>query len=102
MSVQSDQRFEKYKKIIIDIISEKLPAAKIYLFGSRARGTNLSGADIDVALDNHLEIPLSQLFKIQQAIEDSDVPLMVDVVDLHSVSDEFKNQVLKEGIIWKI
>jgi predicted nucleotidyltransferase len=42
---------EKIKQKIIAVISALIPDAKIYLFGSRARGTNAGRADIDIALD---------------------------------------------------
>lgn len=42
---------EKTKHKIIAVISALMPDVKIYLFGSRARGTNSRTADIDIALD---------------------------------------------------
>ena len=96
------ERFEKYKKKLLEIIAKQLTECKVYLFGSRARGIYQPGADIDLALDAGKPIDFRVLFKIQDEIEDSTIPLMVDLVDLHSVSDKLRNEVKKEGVLWKI
>lgn len=92
---------EKYKKTIIAIVKKHLPSAKIYLFGSRARKTNLEGADIDIALDTGTSIDLSILFKITNDIDESTIPVYVDVVDFNNVASDFKIQILKDKVLWK-
>jgi uncharacterized protein len=99
--MHSKERFEKYKKIIIEIITQELPLCTIYFFGSRARETNRPGADIDIAIDNKNEIDAVIFLKIQEKLEESIIPFMIDLVDLALTSDTFKKQVLKEGIVWK-
>lgn len=89
------------KKQLIAIISSYLPAARIVLFGSRARGDNTPESDIDVAIDNQHPIAVGTLYAIKEAIEESHIPFSVDVVDIHAVSASFKAQIMKEGIIWK-
>lgn len=93
-------RFERYKKILLELIYKKLPNCKVYLFGSRARGDHQSGSDIDLALDNGQPIEMRQLFALYNEIEDTTIPLTVDLVDLHNVSDLLKEQVKLEGILW--
>jgi uncharacterized protein len=93
--------FDRYKNTLIDIIHKHLPNCKIYLFGSRARGTNQQGADIDLALDCGSSIDMNSIFKIQGDIEETIIPLTVDLVDVHSASETLKNEVKKEGVLWK-
>ena len=92
---------EKYKNTIVSIITKYLPKSKVYLFGSRARGSNLEGADIDIALDADEVIDLNILFKITHDIDQSNLPVYVDVVDINAVSQDLKNQILKDKVIWK-
>ncbi|MFH1643842.1 MAG: nucleotidyltransferase domain-containing protein [bacterium] len=92
---------EKYKEILIDIITKYLPNSKIYLFGSRATQTHHEGSDIDLALDNKEKIELKIIFKIQDEIEQTSIPLFVDIVDINTTSEKLKNEILKEGILWK-
>jgi predicted nucleotidyltransferase len=94
-------RFEKYKQTTLDIILSKLPSCKVILFGSRARKTNQPGADIDLALDNGTPIPIQKLGEIAEIIENSNMPLMVDLVDLYTATETLKKEVIREGIVWK-
>ncbi len=97
----SDQnRLAIYKAILLDIIEKHLMHCKVYLFGSRARKTNREGADIDIALDIGTSISWSVMAKIRSDIEDSNIPVFVDVVDIHSASDHMKEQIKKDGILW--
>lgn len=91
---------ESYKKKLLEIIAEYLPGCHIYLFGSRARGTNKQGSDIDLALDAGKLIDLKIMGLIRATIEDSNIPFFVDVVDMHSVSTEMLEEITREGILW--
>lgn len=91
---------DAYKKLLLNIIYEKLPDCRVYLFGSRARGTNHPGSDIDLALDAGAKIGMHIIGAIQEAIEESRIPFFVDVVDFHAVSSDMREQIRKDGILW--
>lgn len=93
-------RIEHQKKII-QIIEIFFPHAKIYLFGSRARGNYTSTSDIDIAIDNKIPISMTEKGQIISMIDALNIPQKVDVVDLNRIPDEFKKIILKEGILWK-
>ena len=98
---EENKRFERYKKTLLDIIHKKLPKCKVYLFGSRARKTHQSGADIDLALDDKKLIDFDVILSLHADIDETTIPLTVDLVDLHSSSDTLKNEVKEEGILWE-
>ena len=89
-----------YIKLLLGIILSKLPSCKVYLFGSRARGTNHLGSDIDIALDTGSKIAMQDIGMIKEAIEESQIPFFVDVVDFYSVSQEMREQIRKDGVLW--
>ena len=97
-----NQDFLRYKKKLLKIINEKLPNADVYLFGSRARETNYPGSDIDIAIDNKEKIDFKIILELYNQIEETTIPLMVDLVDLNNVSDSFRNEINKEAIKWEI
>ena len=101
MSVEKNEHFNRYKKTLITIIHKRIPNCKIYLFGSRARGTNQPGADIDLALECKSIIDNTLLSKIQGDIDETTIPLSIDLIDLRSASEILKNEVKKEGVLWK-
>ena len=98
---KSEDRFTRYKKILLEIIRETLPNCKVYLFGSRARGSHSGGSNIDLALDDGKPIELGKISKIQEKLEESIVPLFVDLVDLHTAGDTIKREIKDEGIVWE-
>ncbi len=70
------------------------------LFGSRARKTQTSGADYDIAIDNGHKIPSTTMLHISSDIEDSNIPVHVDVIDLHNVSEKFLACIKEDLITW--
>ena len=93
--------FQRYKTALLEIIKNVLPGCKVYMFGSRARNEHDVGADIDLALDCGREIAREKLIEIKDKIEDSTIPLCVDLVDLFSASKELKSEVAAEGVLWE-
>jgi len=91
---------KRYKTILLEIIKKHLPTAKVYLFGSRAIDKEQPGSDIDIALDINCEIPSLTMSKIRNEIEESIVPMKIDLVDMYTAQDELKKDILNEGILW--
>ncbi len=93
--------FEDYKTKIIKIIEIFFPKAKIYLYGSRARGDFGEQSDIDIAIDNGEKLPLTEHGQIISMIEHLNIPVTVDVIDFHKVPAEVRKNILSQGILWK-
>lgn len=91
----------KHKDAIIKIVEIFFPQAKIYLFGSYARGDNKRGSDIDIAIDNGQALPIVQQQQIKNMIECLNMIQNVNVVDFRSVPEKLQQAILKEGIVWK-
>lgn len=91
---------KNHQETLINIIHTYLPHCKIWLFGSRATGKQRGGSDIDLALDIGTKIPWETLTRILVDIDETTIPMKVDIVDLRAVTDDFKERVLKEGILW--
>jgi len=92
---------QEYKSAILKAIAYHFPEAKVILFGSRARGTNKHGSDIDLALDIGKPIKLHDMARIRVTLENLPIALEMDIVDMHNVSGELKQRILHEGIVWK-
>lgn len=63
---------------------------KIFAFGSRIQGGSRKYSDLDLALDAGKPIDLSIIAKIKNALSETDIPIVIDIVDYHSVSEDFK------------
>ena len=92
---------ESDKELLIKLINKKLPNCKIYLFGSRAENKFTNGSDIDLALDDGNPIEINKILSLYSEIEDTSIPLFVDLVDLNTASDCLKKQITEKGILWE-
>ena len=97
----NNQLDEKIKQKIIAVISALMPDVKIYLFGSRARGTNRPMADIDIALDGGKELSRADVDEIKSMFKESNIMYVIDVVDFHSITELMQKQILEDRVIWK-
>lgn len=95
------ERFNRYKKILLEMINKEIPECKVYLFGSRARGDHSSGSDIDLAIDAGATIAQKTMYTIKDHIDETTIPLNVDLVDLCTATGKFREEIMKDGILWK-
>jgi predicted nucleotidyltransferase len=86
------------RRIVCEVLGNV--AAKVILFGSRARGCADRLSDIDVGILPIAVMPPHLLPTIRERLEESDIPFRVDVVDLSEVDETFRKRVLAEGTPW--
>jgi predicted nucleotidyltransferase len=91
----------KEQKTIIRLLNALYPGVKIYLFGSRARGTAKPFSDIDLAIDTGKKLTFIEIAIAKNVIDALNMPITVDVVDMHSIPESLKTTILKEGILWE-
>lgn len=80
------------RAIVRDILLATLPSEnrRIFVFGSRARGTQKRAADLDLAIDLGRPLSKEEEFELVDQFEESDLPYRIDVLDLHATSQHFK------------
>ena len=85
-------------KAVVEPVIEQADV-RVYLFGSWARGEERVTSDIDLAIEGE---DVSRLaMQVREALEESDIPYRVDVVNLMEASPALIANVRKEGILWK-
>ena len=85
-----------------DIIRSLLPPdrARLWLFGSRARGDARRWSDIDVAVEPLTGLPPGVLAELRELLAESSILLDVDLVDLSQAGDALRDAIKKEGTVW--
>lgn len=83
---------------IREVLRRHIGNAPVYLFGSRARGSAAWNADYDLWVD--ADIPASTIVTIQEFLEESFVPLKVDMVSTPQLRGRFGEQVRAEAQRW--
>ena len=74
--------------------------ARVFLFGSWAKGDACRTSDIDVAVLPLEPLPGGLLARIREALGNSNVLYPVDLVDLSTANTDFRKRVESEGIPW--
>ncbi len=98
--MRKDEAFVKSLNMIIELFKETLnPGVKAYLFGSSVREDYKKFSDIDIALENADSKAITLL---KYKLENLNVPYKVEIIDLSKVSEKFKKEIFKNGVlIWK-
>jgi uncharacterized protein len=73
----------------------------IVLFGSRAKGTNAANSDVDIGLLHNEPLNRVKISLLREKIENMNIIYKVDIVDFAVVTDEFRNNALKDAVVWK-
>ena len=87
------------RDLVVDCLKNE--NVKIILFGSRARGDNSVSSDVDIGIMPHQKIDEGKISLLRERIENSNIPYKVEIVNFISVSKDFKQEALKNIIVWK-
>jgi uncharacterized protein len=98
---QAIDLLEIYKKQLLNIIEKNIPGCKVILFGSRATGTQKEGSDIDICLDAGFPVPFDSILDMYVDLDETTIPVKVDLVDLYTVDEKIRQEITKKGIVWK-
>ncbi len=72
------------------ILDEHVPGCEVKAFGSRATWTATDYSDLDLLVLGQSEVAGATLSRLNEAFEESDLPMRVDVVDWHATSPAFR------------
>ncbi len=81
------------------ILAEHAPHCEARAFGSRATWTAKDYSDLDLAVVGEGPLDLGSLGRLKEAFEESDLPIRVDVLDWHGISESFQKVISREYVI---
>ncbi|MEJ2700971.1 MAG: nucleotidyltransferase domain-containing protein [Sedimentisphaerales bacterium] len=81
---------EKYLTEIRRILGEHVPDCEARAFGSRVEGKAREFSDLDLVLVGSEKLDWRRIERLKDAFASSDLPMTVDVIDWHAISDEFR------------
>ncbi len=87
------------RKFILDEL--KSENVKVILFGSRARGDEHPSSDVDIGIIPVGKFDKNKITFLREKTEGLNIPYKVEFILLSEVSEEFKDAVLKEAVVWK-
>lgn len=69
------------------------PEAIVWAYGSRVTGDFHDGSDLDLAVIE------GDVVQIKIALQESDIPFLIDVLDFHSAPESFRGEIEKNHIV---
>lgn len=93
----SDDQFKILENILIQPL--KAQNAKLFVFGSRARGNHHPFSDIDILIEQDPLHPISAnlIFNIQSELEDSNLAIKVDLVLKQNLAPSYRESILRDA-----
>ena len=86
----------KHFEIVQHILAKHVPGCEVRAFGSRVKWTAKDYSDLDLAVVGSKPLNLKQRGELVEAFEESNLPIRVDVLDWHTISEEFKKIITEE------
>jgi predicted nucleotidyltransferase len=77
--------------VVRRLLAAQVPECEVRAFGSRVTGGAKPYSDLDLALCGPARLPLGRLAAVREAFAESDLPIRVDVIDWHAISENFRN-----------
>ena len=71
---------------------------KVLIFGSRTTGKARKYSDIDLALVGPTSVPFRMRGLLAEALEESNLPYTVDIVDFLTASERMKQAIQQDGV----
>ena len=72
------------------ILAEQVPGCEVRAFGSRVTWTAKEFSDLDLAVVGTGALDWGTPARLREAFEESDLPIQVDVLDWHGISESFR------------
>lgn len=80
--------------LVKNVLARHLPAdARVWAFGSRVKGTARRFSDLDLAIDMNRSMDFSMHASLAEDLTESDIICRVDLVDIRSASDGFRQAI---------
>ncbi|BAL82362.1 hypothetical protein SELR_06540 [Selenomonas ruminantium subsp. lactilytica TAM6421] len=89
---------ERIRQMVQSMLADE--DAKIYLFGSWARGTARHGSDVDVAVEFSGMPNERKISDLREQLEESTIPYRVDIVDMSKAAESLREEIRRDGIRW--
>ena len=89
----------KYTLMLNQILDTYCKNAEIWVYGSRVNGNCHDGSDLDLVVINFGEKG-KNLGELKQRINDSDIPILVDISEFHKLPPSFQEEIRKNSEVF--
>ena len=86
-------------KTVRRLLAAHVPECEVCAFGSRVAWTAKGHSDLDLAVKGASKLPPARLRQLREAFEESTLPIRVDLLDWHSISENFRSVIQKQYVV---
>lgn len=84
---------------ILRILEQCVPEYTVWAFGSRVTDNAKPYSDLDLVILSDKPLPLESMATLNEAFDESDLPIRVDVVDWATTSTAFRDIVQQHYLV---
>ncbi len=77
--------------IVRSLLAAQVPDCEVRAFGSRITGKAKPYSDLDIVLFGPARLSLGRLATLREAFAESELPIRIDLIDWHALSENFRN-----------
>ena len=90
-----------YLSQIKTILKQHAPELEVWAYGSRINGNCHEASDLDLVIRNpeNLQKPINNLAQLKQAFIDSNLPILVDLMDWACLPDSYREEIEKLHLV---
>lgn len=91
----------EYLQKLKTLLAEHAPNAEIWAYGSRVDSHSHEASDLDLVVRDpeDLSRPFAELPVLKEALTESDLPILVDILDWARIPARFREKILKNHVI---
>ncbi len=84
---------------VMRILAEHVPSLEVRAFGSRVFWTAKDYSDLDLLVVGQRKLDRGTLGRVKEAFEESNLPMQVDVLDWHDISESFRREIKRDYMV---
>lgn len=91
----------EWLEIVRQLLALHVPDAEVLAYGSRVQGAAHQGSDLDLVVRNPFDEakPQPNLSSLQRGFSESNLPILVDVLDWAMIPETFRSEILRGGTV---
>ncbi len=91
----------RHREVLEALLREHLPDVEVWACGSRVNGRSHDGSDLDLVLrgPGSKEIPAGNLADFKEALQESNIPFLVEARDWARLPERFHQEIKREHVV---
>ncbi|WP_367155374.1 nucleotidyltransferase domain-containing protein [Methylomonas sp. HYX-M1] len=91
---------EQDRRRLRDLLVQHLPGVTAWAYGSRVNGDAHDASDLDIVLRSADldKIPLKALERFQEAVRESNIPILIEARDWARLPESFHREILRDYV----